>query len=258
MRLPLLLLFVLLVTLAKAQESYIITTRGDTLRGNVTFIQGDKIDQVQIRGSNRVMINALQIRYAYQNGTPFKPVKYQDKVRMMKVLIDGYISYYAFQPSAENQAYTNFLLVRADGERMEVPRLNFKREMMAFLDDASLNDSINRDLLNRNDLEHILKQFNKNLDQSTAAKMEQRSLNNSTEIKLIEEVIKTLNQMQATTVGTELQELTEALNDLRSRILERKFIPIYLREAIVKNKLVLKNNDQALSNIENILLSINK
>jgi hypothetical protein len=258
MRLPLLLLFMFMVAPSEAQESYLITSRGDTLHGNLTFIQGDKIDQVQIRGAKKVMINALQIRYAYQNGTPFKPVKYQDKVRMMKVLIDGYISYYAFQPSADNQAYNNFLLVRADGERMEVPRLNFKREMTAFLDDASLNDSINNDLLGRNDLEHILKQFNKNLDQSTVEKMEKRNLYNSTEIKLIEEAIKTLNQMQTTTVGAELQELTEALNDVRSRILERKFIPIYLREAIEKNKLVLKNNDQALSNIENILLSINQ
>ena len=258
MRFLLLLLFLLFLKPAAAQESFLITTRGDTLRGNLTFIQGDKIDQVQVKSEKRSLISALQIRLANQNGTVFKPVKYQDKLKMMKVLLDGYIAYYAFQPSIENQAYSSFLLVRADGARIEVPRLNFKREMTEFLGDAILNDSINSDLLTRNDLAHIITQFNKNLQQATAIKIEERSLSNNPEIKIIDAVLSSISQYEQSTNSVEFQELTEALNDLRLRKLEKKIIPRYLREAIEKNKNQLNEGSAELVAINSILINLNK
>lgn len=238
---------------AFAQEDYLVTARGDTLVGNITFLQGDKLDQVQVRGQKKILLPALQVRTSVQNGVIFRPVKYQDKLRMMKVLLDGYISYYAFQPSMENKTYASYLMVRADGERMEVPRLNFKREMMEFLNDQSINDSINRDLLGRSDIEHIIRQYNKNIRQSTQDKIKARDLYNSPEIQRIDSVIASLRTLETPQNTEAIVELTEALQEIRLRKLDKKIIPKYLRTALEYNKKYLAAGSAELDQLNEIL-----
>ena len=155
-------------------DDYAVTVRGDTLRGKVTLLSFEKIDQVQVKNDKKTTLTALQIRAVKFNGNIYRPVTYDSKLRFMKVLRDGYLSVLAYQTTPTNSSYDGILLMKADGAMMENPRLAFRRAMPEFLKDPVLADSIEAGLLTRNDLMHVVDQYNHHIRVNTMARMREQ------------------------------------------------------------------------------------
>jgi hypothetical protein len=156
-----LLLFSLLFSAhALIAQDYLITTKGDTLKGSIVFQLNGKIESATVKGQKRETISAIGVREVKMKSRRFKPVQFNGSVLFMEILTEGYLSLLAFQPP-NLLSYEGRLLQKRDGKILEVPTLAFKRQMVAYLSDyPKLSKMIQADELDRKDLNEIIKQYN--------------------------------------------------------------------------------------------------
>ena len=133
------LLFILLMLAYRCAcaQDYILTTRGDSLTGEVKpLLYGpEKKVQITLSDKTKTTRSLFEIRAYSQAGETFHPVKGENGYVFMKLLKAGYLSLYAFQ--LDNQTrYDGLFLMKLDGDRIEVPNLGFKKFIAKFLDDC--------------------------------------------------------------------------------------------------------------------------
>ncbi|MFM7195472.1 MAG: hypothetical protein ACKOYP_11940 [Bacteroidota bacterium] len=208
-----LVILMLIATSAHAQSSddFVVTTKGDTLRGKVTLLAFEKIDQVQIRTDKKTILTALQVRMVRYNKDTYRPVTYDYKLRFMKVLRDGYLSVLAYQTTPTNSSWDGILLMKADGAMMENPRLSFRKAMPEFLNDPLLSDSLESGLLTRNDLYHVVDQYNRHIKINTLARMREVVARAAADKSLMTLLGKMMLDAQSLPDGprTEIQDIVE-------------------------------------------------
>jgi len=227
-------IIVLFSQTASAQQSgdYVVAVKGDTLTGKVTLMAFDKIDQVQVRNEKRTILTALQVRQVKYNGDTYRPVTYDNKLRFMKVLRDGYLSVLAFQTTPSNSAYDGMLLMKADGEMIENPRLGFRKAMPEFLNDPVLGDSIAAGLLTRNDLFHVVDQYNRNIQVSTLSRMrEQVAVAKAGETLLTQIGKITLDAERLPEANK--KDLLDILEDIKWKTSSGLRVPPYMEQALL-------------------------
>lgn len=156
------LAFMLLSFSAGAQTNYLITSKADTLYGKIRILSYDVKDRVQIEMDNKkkLMFTALEVLTVEIDSQVYKPVQYERKVMLMKLLKPGYLSLYAFRLSDKN-FYDGRFLVRLDGTSLEVPNIGFKKILGTFLEDceAIANQVKNGDLVKK-ELDKIIDDYN--------------------------------------------------------------------------------------------------
>jgi hypothetical protein len=155
------LVFMLAYQCASAQSDYLVTTRGDTVRGEfkLMFYAPDKKVQVK-NGKDKTTYSILETKsFSFENEI-YKPVKGPDGYAFMKVIKGGYLSLMAFQMKNAT-SYDGRYLLKIDGQGMEVPNLGFKKNMVKFLDDCeAVSTKIDQDTYNKKNLEDIVDEYN--------------------------------------------------------------------------------------------------
>jgi hypothetical protein len=147
--------------ISNAQDNYVITLKSDTLRGDIKLLSYSNLDRVQVvNNGKKENFSALQIYLIYKEGETYKAVKYENSIRLMKILQQGFLTLYAYQPPNVYR-YDGRFLVKQDGTSMDLPNINFKRVLSGYLDECPpVNQKIKSGEYTKKDIEQIVKEYN--------------------------------------------------------------------------------------------------
>ncbi len=250
------LAFMLLSCTASAQKNYLITSKADTLYGKIRILSYDLIDRVQIEtDKKKEMYTALQVLTVEIDSQVYKPIQYDRKVMLMKLLKPGYMSLYAFRLPDKN-FYDGRFLVRLDGTSIEVPNIGFKKILGTFLEDCETvaNQVKNGDLVKK-ELDKIIDDYNiciaevKNNVRPPVVTEPVQAQNEKT--IAIESLI---NKVEAEDFSTKKDAL-DLLRDIQTKASKNETIPNYLSEGL---KSYLSNVPSITVDLENLLELLKK
>ena len=238
----------LIFSSVSSQDGFVVTTKGDTLFGKITFQQIGKIEQVLVKGDKRQNISSIQVLTAQANDKIYRPIQFLGMVQMMEVIKDGYLSLLAFQPPGIMN-YDGRLLKLRSGDVLEVPTIGFKKRVSEFLkDNVNLASQIKDGDLDRKDLDKIIDEYNLFIGKNTVTSSQQRKeeaaqLPKLESIDVLIEAIKNSNLESKT-------ETLEMLAELKDKITDNKSVPQYLSNALKEN---LKSSSEWVEKLESIL-----
>ena len=145
-----------------AAQEYVITTKGDSINGQLKPLLYGTEKKVQVTNSDKKkeVYSIFQVRrYRFQDEI-FEPVKGPDGYTFMRLEKAGYLSLYSYQ--LPNQVtFEGSYLFRRDGKGMDVPNISFKKAMKTFLKDCpKVVERIDNGELTRKKLNDIIDAYN--------------------------------------------------------------------------------------------------
>lgn len=165
-----LLLVLLLAYQCAGAQDKVVTMKGDTLQGKVKLMNFGDMPKVQIQadGEKKTVLSMFETKEVFFDGEVYHPQKAPYGYTYMKLLKSGYLSLYAFRLENQNQ-FDGRLLVKKDGNSIEVPNLTFKKTLKNFLDDCDeVADKIEAGGYTRKDLEQIISDYNTCIEGKTS------------------------------------------------------------------------------------------
>jgi len=165
-----LLLLLLLVYKCTNAQDFLVTSKGDTVIGQIKpLLYGvDKKIQITPEGAKKKTVYPMfQVKqYRYKDAI-YQPVKGPDGYTFMKVLISGYLSLYNYQ--LPNQStFDGMYMMKLDGKGMEVPNITFKKAMKNFLEDCpEVVEKIDNGDFSKKDLNTIIAEYSQCVDART-------------------------------------------------------------------------------------------
>src|SRR5258708_15929679 len=232
-------LFTLLLSIASlpfnsfAQKNYALSSKGDTLKGELKFYSFDNLDRVQINsGGKKSSYTALQVRGFFKDGSTYQSAKYDNSVRFMKVIKSGYLSLLAFNATSQGSWDGRYLL-KKDGTSLEVPNLAFKKMMSKFLEDCpEVHDRITNGELPKRDLEKIVDLYNTCLQTKTETLITTKPVvAPSFSSEKILAIKKLSEKVEAENFLTK-KDVLDLLKDMRGKVSKNEAIPNYLTEGL--------------------------
>lgn len=222
---------------ALAQTDYVVRLTGDTIKGNLQILDYEQIERVLIKtDSKKISLTALQTRSISKNNELYRPVKYENTARFMKVLIDGYLSLYAFHLTKQSTSWDGRYLTKLDGTGMEVPNLGFKKSMGNYLSDCGdIKDRFEKGELGKGDVEKIVGLYNTCMQNKTASAVP-KSVPITTPPAIVENekvlAVKDLvTKVEAENFNTKNDAL-DILKDIQSKVIKNESVPNYLIEGL--------------------------
>ena len=241
-----LLLFLLAYQCTYAQD-YVITTKGDSIAGTTKILNfGDQWKvQVTQADKSKSVFNVLQVKTFTNAGEPYRPVKFNGGFTFMKVIKNGYLSLLAFQ-RPDQTSFDGEYLLKADGNGMEVPNLNFKKAMSKFLIECKpVSKKLVEHVYGRNELAIIIDEYNACI-QNQSITPSTPSLNSPKPV-LSEEtksLLQTWNELSLKVKQHEAfegqQDATEMIAEVQDKLNNNQRIPKFLSEGLMD---VLKDTD---------------
>lgn len=240
------LFFVLtLVCQLAAAQDYILTTKGDSLTGEVRPILYGAEKRVQVVSEDRkkTTLGLFQVRAFSSDGEIYHPVKADNGYAFMKLVQPGYLSLYAYQ--LENQTrFDGLLLKKVDGQTLAVPNLGFKKYVSQFLKDCpEVVARIRGGELTKKNLSELVDAYNACIDSRTVdhtrvlAQQEQQN----TRINAWD----TLEEKIREKDFSEKNNALEMIAEIRKKIERQETIPNFLVEGL-KNSLREAGLDEEL------------
>jgi len=247
------LLVLMLPVVAIAQADYVVTTKADTLRGEIRLLTYDNIDRIQLNvGKKKEMLTALQVLSVFHEGKVYKPVQYEKRIILMQLIKTGYLSLYAFR--LPNQTtYDGRYLYRLDGKHLEVPNLAFKKMMAAYLESCpDISEKIKLGEVGKKELEQILDAYNTCM---ASAKPTEAEPTPKPVINDLVIAIQTLKQKLSGEDFSSKKDAIDLLTDLEQKAGRNETIPNYLVEGL---KAYLAPVTSAQTELETVLQLLKK
>lgn len=248
----LLFLLALLINQCAQAQDYVITSRGDTLRGEIRPINFGPERKVQIatKEKRKTVLSIIQVREYLLDGATYRPVKTDRGYVFMKLLRPGYLSVYAFQ--LENQtSFDGMYLLKRDGSGLEVPNLGFKKVMTKFTSDCSVSKKIDSGELGRKDLNRIVDEYNECINDRTVSQpvaVSDLSTPNLAPWEKLETDLKTAAEFEGK------QDALDMVADIKGKISRNEKVPNFLvdglRKFIDDSPDLLRQLDSALSDLK--------
>lgn len=240
--------FVLLSIAAQAQNDFLVTSKLDTIFGKPRILSYDRLDRVQIEvNKKKETFTALQVLSVTIDSQVYKPVQYEKKILLMKVLKAGYLSLYAFRIDTQ-VTYDGRFLTKLDGSGMEIPNLGFKKLMENYLSDcSSVANKIKNGDLSKKELNQIIDEYNEciasaNKDKGIPTDEANEKLTALTTLK---------GKIEAEDFPSKKDAL-DLLNDIQNKVKNNESVPNYLTDGLKGYLAGLPS----LSNDLNTLLSL--
>lgn len=221
-KLNLSIVLVLVGYCALAQTDYLVTSKADTIKGDIKLMSYDKIDRVQISNNGKKEVyTALQLLLVSMDNVNYKPIQKENTIRLMQVLKSGYLSLYAF--NFPNQyLFDGRYMVKLDGSAMEVPNISFKKIMANFLKDCSeVSEKIKKGELGKSDINTIIDEYNicvANLKPATNA------IATSEELKALQNLSAKVRELNFDTK----EDALDILKDMQSKLEKKEKVSNYL------------------------------
>jgi len=252
---PVYLLFILLITCTRGHaQDYVVTSLGDTVRGQLKPLLHGLDKKVQVTGEDKkkVAYPMFQVRSFFYKNEIYQPVKGPEGYAFMKLLKSGYLSLYSFQ--LPNQvSYDGLFLFRKDGEGMEVPNLSFKRYMKKFLEDCvSVVEKIDEGELGKKELNQIIDEYNlcvaaRTVDHSKIIAEKKEQIKIITAWDVLEQKVKSEADFEGKSNALEM------IHEIKGKVSASEKIPNFLLEGL-KSTLT---QDVFKVELENALKEIN-
>lgn len=232
-------------------QDFVITAKGDTLKGKVKLLVHafDPRVQIQTGDKQKTTLTILQVKTVRIENERFDPVKFNNKYSFMKLIKEGYLSLYSFQ--LEKQlAYDGRYLLKKDGRGIEVPNLGFKKHMSSFLSECeAVSTSIAKSDYGRNDLNKIIDEFNACIAKNTV--VSQTTIAQQSEPKLA--IWNDLGSKVSASSVIAKSDALEMINDIKKRISKGEKLPNFLVQGLTA---ALSENANLLADLENALKTI--
>ena len=231
------LLFVLMMLVyqcATAQD-YVLTTKGDSLTGEVKPLLYGPEKRVQILSNDdKNSFTLFEVREFSSEGDVYHPVKGDNGYVFMKLIQPGYLTLYGYQ--MENQTrFDGFFLKKMDGEGITVPNLGFKKYISQFLEDCpDIVARVRSGELGKKNLSELVTAYNECVDSRTVdhskviAEREQRTI----KINAWDSLEERIREKDF----SEKKNSLEMIAEIRKKIERREAIPNFLVEGL-KNSL---------------------
>jgi hypothetical protein len=248
------LILFFLPAFAWAQTDYVIQLSGDTLKGSLKILDYQQVDQVQIKtDKEKKSLTALQVRALRKNNVLYRPVRYDNTVRFMKVLIDGYLSLNAFN-QANQSLWDGRYLTKMDGTGLEVPNLTFKKLLGTFLSDCGdIKKRIEDGDLGRGDLEKIIDLYNACMQTNSVVNSKAVATANIESEKVLA-VKNLLTKVEAENFATKKDAL-DIIKDIQSKVNKNEAVPNYLLDGL---KSSLANTPSLTKELDTVVALLKK
>lgn len=227
----LILLFLLGYTLGNAQD-YIVTIKGDTLRGKVKYFNNmgvkysnntSKYLQLIPKEGKKSTYGVLQIISFRMNDEIYHTIKFEQGYTFMKLLNSGYLSLYAFQQ--ENQTtWDGRYFVKKDGGLLDIPNIGFKKRVPKFLADCpAVVAKIESGELSRAKLTQLLEEYNACVEtKNTSLLAVKKSSAGNTTWTDLESAVKALPEFD------KKSDALEMIREVQSKVSKNENIPSFL------------------------------
>lgn len=224
------LLFILMMIVYHCShaQDYVVPLRGDTIKGTVRPAGVGTMQRVQVTtDGKKKSFGVVDVReYKYRNEI-YRPVKGINGYVFMKLLRDGYLGLYAFQP--ENQTnYDGRYLVKKDGSAIEVPNLTFKKSILKFVSNCpDVTEKIEKGELGKRDIEVIVDTYNGCIDKNTkSADVEVKKLS---PLDALEQKIKTKSSFEGQA------DALDMIAEIKGKVQRNEKIPNFMVEGLKKS-----------------------
>jgi hypothetical protein len=222
------LLFILMLVVyhcSHAQE-YVLPLRGDTLKGSVRPSGIGNTQRVQVTPADgkKKSFGIIEVREYKFKDEIYRPVKGLNGYVFMKVIRDGYLALYGFQP--ENQTnYDGRFLSKKDGSGMEVPNLTFKKSVSKFLSDCpTVSAQVDEGKFSKRDIETIVEEYNKCITSNTKeVVVETKKLD---PLDALETKVKQKSSFQGQT------DALDMITEMKKKVQRKEKIPNFMVEGL--------------------------
>lgn len=227
-----LLLILLLMYHCSAAQDYLVTTSGDTLRGELRPMLFGLEKKVQVKtGNKKEVYSIFQTRFYTTGNVSYYPVKASYGYTFMELVKPGYLSILRFQPE-NSSIFSGTFLKKADGTGIELPNLGFKKQMTEFLADCEeISARVESGELKKSDLEEIVDGYNLCIQRRTVTV--KRDIEQHFEAKSTLSVWEDLEQ--AVKTGDDFEgrgTVLEMISDIKNRISRKEKVPNFIQEGL--------------------------
>ncbi len=213
------------------QTGYLISVKGDTLKGEVKLLSYDIIDRVQLTvDKKKKSYTALEVKTISLNDLSYHSIRHNNRYQFMVLLKNGYLSLYGFRIEKQFN-FDGRYLVKRDGQSIEVPNLTFKKSMQEFLKDCmSVCDQIKNGGLGRKNLDTLITLYNICIDQKTKPTTLANIPSVANEISL--PALETLQgKVEKSDLSTK-QDILDLIKDIDAKTKGKQPVPNYLIEGL--------------------------
>jgi hypothetical protein len=218
---------------SKGQDR-LVTLKGDTITGDIKpLVYGmEKKIQITTADKKKTIYPMFQIKNYTVKGEKFQPVKGPTGYAFMKVLKEGYLSLYAFQP--ENQmSYDGLYLQKKDGSGTEVPNLSFKKIMKNFLSECpNIATQIDNGSLGKKDLNNIVDGYNDCIKSKSNEYTKTVSATPQPPVKDTNAWTDLEGKLKSSTDFKEKNNVLEMITEIRNKLSKGEKIPNFLIEGL--------------------------
>lgn len=219
------LFFLLGYTLASAQD-YVVTLKGDTLRGNVRYSNNATAKSVRITTTTGQKSNytILQVKSFMVDNQVYHTVKMVYGYTFMKLISSGYLNLYNYQ--SENQTnWDGRFFTKRDGTSLDVPNIGFKKRVAEFLADClEVSAKVESGVLDKNNLTKIVTEYNACVDQRTNQTVKKTSENGAW--KSLEIAVEALPAF------SKKSDALEMIREIQAKISQNESIPSFLANGL--------------------------
>lgn len=219
----------ILVCSVSFSQDYIVTTKSDTLPGNVKLLSYDLLDRVQVsQNKKKTNLTALQVRRVVYKGEVYAPVKIDNSVRFMKVLKSGVLSLYAHRGKGQG-GYDTRVIQKLGQNAIEVPNIGFKKIVGELVGDCeSVAVQVKSGDLDRNNLTDLADQYNVCIDASNKKRIDD-AMNSMTPVAEL------VNQMKSKVNSSDVNnksDINDLLNSIADKYKKKETVPAYMKEGL--------------------------
>lgn len=235
-----------------AQTDFVVTTKNDTLKGKVKYLNFGIEKKVQVTTDDgKKVYSILQTLAFCMKNELYFPIRTAQGYTYMKVLKSGYLSLYAFQLSEQN--WDGRYLLKKDGAGQEVPNLGFKKAMTRLLGDCpEVASRIQSGELKESRINKIIDAYNTCIDDNTRNQKPVPSTGDSGKMIAWEMLEKNVNSLDAFEGKSNVLEM---IQDVKSKINKGEKIPTFLteglKEALKDQPTVQETLEKALQGVKN-------
>ncbi len=237
------------------QTDYAITSKGDTLRGEIKILPTDLADQVQVKINKKKKVYlCTEVITVVQDGVVYKTVKFDNRFRYMQLLKSGFLSLYGFR-MPQQSSYDGRYLQTLDGRGLEMPNLTFKRSLSKFLEDCpTVSERVKNGDFNRNEIEKIIDEYNTCL-QFKSTKRNAEVPSSTVILTNTQEVDNLMKKVEEAPDFATKKDALDLLKDLSSKVYRDEILPNYLVKELRTN---LKDQPAFAEELEKILTKAKK
>lgn len=244
------ILCIFIATIAFSQD-YIVTLKSDTVRGDVKLLSYDLMDRVQVtQDKKKTTYTALQVRRVSLKGDQFAPVKFDNSIRMMKVMRAGFLSLYGLRTQGQAN-YDTKILVKTGANTIEVPNIGFKRFVGDMVEDCpTVGDRVKNGDFDRNNISEMVDAYNSCINDVNQRRLQSTKVESPT-TDLIEQMKTKVNASDLSNKS----EVNDLLNSIAEKVNRKEAVPAYMKEGL---KGYIGSREDLIGDMEQLLTLIDQ